>query len=370
MAAVATILNPLGECNRAIWNSGYSLLLQPAGPWIWTRKAPNPRGTVLWYLHKAEWGPSSLKVSKMDRWDCPGCCTMQGVFPSVTWLAVASQGGSLGAQGPTIGDGHALGCQGVQVHHFVPEGSQLLHEGLLDFEVEGSWSRMASIGKAGSIETALQGYENLRGSGSHNCVSCSIHVGTTEHVENYSRYLWVHGTPLPVGLHCQRPLFIGEKLPERPQHPSPVMDPSVLSDNPCCTAGTNSALPWKKRSKRGTCLLKETPSSVCLLHGWRAATSVTFRWWMRAFGSVIPMWRWKKMKVWRRMNPQTLAHPLFFQRKAFQKAPRPRLMRTGTAIQQKRVWTRICPTTRTSMRTSFWGLQLMFPYLGDILMTP
>ena len=176
---------------------------------------------------------------------------MQGVFPSVTWLAVASQGGSLGAQGPTIGDGHAVGCQGVQVHHFVPEGSQLLHEGLLDFEVEGSWSRMASIGKAGSIETALQGHENLRGSGSHNCVSCSIHVGTTEHVENYSRYLWVHGTPLPVGLHCQRSLFIGEKLPERPQCPSPVVDPSVLSDNPCLHCRNQLSPSMEKEEQEG-----------------------------------------------------------------------------------------------------------------------
>ena len=74
---------------------------------------------------------------------------------------------------------------------------------------------MASIGKAGNIETALQGRGNLRGSGFHNGVSCSIHAGTTEHVENYHKYLWVRRTPLPMGLHCQHPLFIVEKSPGR-----------------------------------------------------------------------------------------------------------------------------------------------------------
>ena len=64
---------------------------------------------------------------------------------------------------------------------------------------------MASIGKAGNIETALQGRGNLHGSGSHNGVSCSIHAGTTEYVENYHKYLWVRRTPLPMGLHCQNP---------------------------------------------------------------------------------------------------------------------------------------------------------------------
>ena len=64
---------------------------------------------------------------------------------------------------------------------------------------------MASIGKAGNVETALQGHGNLCGSGSHNGVSCSIHAGTTEHMENYHKYLWVRRTPLPMGLHCQNP---------------------------------------------------------------------------------------------------------------------------------------------------------------------
>ena len=31
--------------------------------------------------------------------------------------------------------------------------------------------------------------------------------------------LWVRRTPLPMGLHCQNPLFIGEKSPKGPQAP-------------------------------------------------------------------------------------------------------------------------------------------------------
>ena len=54
----------------------------------------------------------------------------------------------------------------------MPERSQVLHESLLNFKVEGSWSKMASIGKAGSIEMALQGHGNICGSGSNNGISC------------------------------------------------------------------------------------------------------------------------------------------------------------------------------------------------------
>ena len=86
------------------------------------------------------------------------------------------------------------------------ERSQVLHESSLNLKVEGSESKMASIGRAGNIETALQGRGNLRGSGSLNGISCSIHAGTTEHMENYHKYLWVRRTPLPMGLHCQNPL--------------------------------------------------------------------------------------------------------------------------------------------------------------------
>ena len=99
---------------------------------------------------------------------------------------------------------------------------------------------MASIGKAGNVDTALQGHGNLRGSGSHNGVPCSIQAGTTEHVENYHKYLWVCRTPLPMGLHCQRPLFIGEKPLKGPRVPSPVADPSVLPDGPLPAVGAST----------------------------------------------------------------------------------------------------------------------------------
>ena len=36
------------------------------------QKDPNPRVTVLQYLHKVEWGPSSSKVDKFDRCNHPG----------------------------------------------------------------------------------------------------------------------------------------------------------------------------------------------------------------------------------------------------------------------------------------------------------
>ena len=116
---------------------------------------------------------------------------------------------------------------------------------------------MASIGKAGNVDTALQGRGNLRGSGSHNGVPCSIHAGTTEHVENYDKYLWVRRTPLPMGLHCQRPLFIGEKPPKGPQVPSPVADPSVLPDGPLPAVGASApTLPRGRRGKRKCCLIQ------------------------------------------------------------------------------------------------------------------
>ena len=110
---------------------------------------------------------------------------------------------------------------------------------------------MASIGKAGNVDTALQGRGNLRGSGSHNGVPCSVHAGTTEHVGDYDKYLWVRRTPLPMGLHCQRPLFIGEKPPKGPRVPSPVADPSVLPDGPLPAVGASA--PTLPRGRRGQC---------------------------------------------------------------------------------------------------------------------
>ena len=103
---------------------------------------------------------------------------------------------------------------------------------------------MASIGKAGSIEMAPLGRGNICGSGSNNGVSCCIHVGTAEHVDNYFDYLWVCRTPLPMGLHCQNPLVIGERSSKGLWAPSTVTVPSVLPDDPLYTAGaSNSMLP-------------------------------------------------------------------------------------------------------------------------------
>ena len=121
-----------------------------------------------------------------------------------------------------------------------------------------------------ALKTALQGRGNLRGSGSHSCVSCSIHAGTTEHMENYHKYLWVCRTLLPMGLHCQRPLFIEERSPQGPWAPSPAADPSVLPDGPLYTAGaSNSALP-QKRTRQTKMLLhcsvisRLVPQDSCL----------------------------------------------------------------------------------------------------------
>ena len=138
----------------------------------------------------------------------------------------------------------------------MPEKSQVLHKNSLNFKVEGSWSKIASIGKAGSFETALQGRGNIRGSGSHHGISFCIQAGTVEHVENYSKYLWVCRTPLPMGLHCQNPLFIAEKSPKGPRAPSLVAEPGVQPDGPLCTAGASTpTLPRKRRARHKCCCL-------------------------------------------------------------------------------------------------------------------
>ena len=144
----------------------------------------------------------------------------------------------------------------------MPEKSQVLHESSLNFKVEGSWSKMASIGKAGSIEAALQGCGNLRGSGSHHGISFCIQAGTVEHMENYSKYLWVRRTPLPMGLHCQNPFTkrakgsLVEKSLKGPRAPSLVADPSVWPDGPLCTTGASTpTLPRKRRAKCKCCCL-------------------------------------------------------------------------------------------------------------------
>ena len=77
------------------------------------------------------------------------------------------------------------------------------------------------------------------------------------HVDNYFDYLWVHRTPLPMGLHCQGPLVMGARSPGGPWAPFTGAVPSVLPDDPLHTAeATNLMVPWKKRGKsKCACLL-------------------------------------------------------------------------------------------------------------------
>ena len=44
---------------------------------------------------------------------------------------------------------------------------------------------MVSMGKAGSIEMALQGRGNICGSGTSNGIPCHIQAGTALHMDNY-----------------------------------------------------------------------------------------------------------------------------------------------------------------------------------------
>ena len=101
---------------------------------------------------------------------------------------------------------------------------------------------MASTGKAGSIEMALQGRGNIHGSGSSNGIPCCIQAGTAVHVDNYFDYLWVHRTPLPMGLHCQNPLVIGAKLSNGPQTPTTGAASSILPDDPLHTEGATNSM--------------------------------------------------------------------------------------------------------------------------------
>ena len=87
------------------------------------------------------------------------------------------------------------------------------------------------MGKAGSIETALQGHGNICGSGASNGIPCCIQAGTVLHVDNYLDYLWVCRTPLPMGLHCQNPLTLGVKLSKEPLVPTTVATSSMLPDD-------------------------------------------------------------------------------------------------------------------------------------------
>ena len=72
------------------------------------------------------------------------------------------------------------------------------------------------MGKTGTIEMALQVCENIHGSETSDGVPCCIQAGTALHADNYLDHLWVHRTPLPMGLHCQNPLTLGVRLPKEP----------------------------------------------------------------------------------------------------------------------------------------------------------
>ena len=117
---------------------------------------------------------------------------------------------------------------------------------------------MASTGKAGSIEMALQDCGNIHGSGFKNGIPCCIQAGTAVHMDNYFDYSWVHRTPLPMGLHCQSPLVMGARSPGGPQAPSTGAAPSVLPDDLLHTAeAMNSTVPQEKRGKsKCACLLQ------------------------------------------------------------------------------------------------------------------
>ena len=90
---------------------------------------------------------------------------------------------------------------------------------------------MVSTGKAGSIEMVLQSCGNIRGSETSNGIPCCIQAGTALHMDNDLDYLWVHRTPLPMGLHCQNPLTLGAKLSKEPLVPTTDATSSMLPDD-------------------------------------------------------------------------------------------------------------------------------------------
>ena len=107
---------------------------------------------------------------------------------------------------------------------------------------------MVSMGKAGSIEMALQGCGNNRGSEASNGIPCCIQAGTALHMDNYLDYLWVCRTPLPMGLHCQNPLTLGVKLPKEPPVPTSDAASSMLPDETLHSEGSTNptALPTER----------------------------------------------------------------------------------------------------------------------------
>ena len=112
---------------------------------------------------------------------------------------------------------------------------------------------MVSSGKAGNIEMALQGCGNICGSGSDNGAPCCIQAGTALHMDNYSDYLWVHRTPLPMGLHCQNPLILGAKFSKEPQVPTTDATSSMLPDDTLHTEGLINPMVLRKERVKSKC---------------------------------------------------------------------------------------------------------------------
>ena len=90
---------------------------------------------------------------------------------------------------------------------------------------------MVSTGKAGSIETSLQGCGNICGSGSSNGIPCCIQAGTALHLDNYSDYLWVHRTPPTYGFTLSDSLTMGAKSSKEQQVPTTDATSSMLPDD-------------------------------------------------------------------------------------------------------------------------------------------
>ena len=114
---------------------------------------------------------------------------------------------------------------------------------------------MVSMGKAGSIKTVLQAHGNIHGSETSNGIPCCIQAGTALHVDNYLDYLWVHRTPLPMGLHSQNPLTLGVKLSKEPLAPTTNATSSMLPDDTLHAKGTTNP----------TALQMERVKSICCL---------------------------------------------------------------------------------------------------------
>ena len=112
---------------------------------------------------------------------------------------------------------------------------------------------MVSMGKTGSIETALQVHENVCGSETSDGVPCCIQASTALHVVNYLDNLWVHRTPLPMGLHCQNPLRLGVKLPKEPLAAVTDAASSMLPGGTLYVEGPTNAMALQTQRVKSKC---------------------------------------------------------------------------------------------------------------------